>query len=67
MSNTTVEILSQRGTRNRSGGVLKVALGDPSIAEVDSLIARTPNELRLSSRWRERAFFSVFYFLISPL
>jgi hypothetical protein len=67
MSNTSVEILSQPGIPNRGGGALKLALDDASIAEVDSLIARTPNETKLSSRWRERAFFSVFYFLISPL
>src|SRR5205814_10177739 len=30
-------------TLKRGGGVLKVALDDASIAEVDSLIARTPN------------------------
>ena len=55
MSNTSVEILSQRRITNCRGGGLKVALDDASIAEVDSLIARTPNENKISHRWRERA------------
>jgi len=48
MSNTSVEILSQRRIPNCRGGGLKVALDDASIAEVDSLIARTPNENTMS-------------------